>query len=143
MEGDKFSGKTNSRPVCVCSEWKTKCNFRFFDQRFFLVIGCLFCQSRPLFSPPWYFPLSHSVLFADCMFSLGFWSSELCRTFVQQLGGVSVSVCLVDVAFAGFSLSVCAHRLLPPHSHRFQLKVFVIRGCRSVTSSFPIPSPSA
>lgn len=25
MEGDKFSGKTNSQPTCFYSEWTTKC----------------------------------------------------------------------------------------------------------------------
>lgn len=70
MEGDKFSGRTNSLDTQMSSCRGSLVPFEALQSALLL---CLFPVSRSQFSPPWYFPLSHSVLFADWMFSLGFW----------------------------------------------------------------------
>lgn len=69
MEGDKFSGRINSS--------ETKLTFfppvRFVQLFFLISYFSTNCPAPDGFSLSlWYFPLAHSVLFADCMFSLGF-----------------------------------------------------------------------
>jgi len=68
MEGDKFSGKTNALKTLSRDELELFTSVCL-NQLFYWDCVASLYES---ISPQWYFPLSHSVLFADCMFSLGF-----------------------------------------------------------------------
>lgn len=110
---------------------------KFFNQRFLLWSGV--CSVRACLYFPlslWYFPLSHSVLFADCMFSLGFGALQAAVCGAAYSGPVLVYLSLSALCL--LCLQAFLSLFVPPttisSSHCFQLNVFVFTGCRNLFS---------